>query len=134
LSGPKDTGSSSSRVKLRRRPSGPQTWTGVSPRANSRKRCRQAPQGVTEGIAGAHYQGGRDVPAARRDHGGDGARLGAGADRIGCVLHVAAGEDPPVRRRHRGTDGKARIGGIGIPARCTRRTEEVVEQAHPTVP
>src|SRR3954468_12618315 len=40
-------GSSSAMVKLVFRPSGPQTWTGVSGSANSAMRWRQPPQGVT---------------------------------------------------------------------------------------
>ena len=69
------------------------------------------------------------LPAARGDHRGDRARLGATSGRISGVFDIGAGENLPSGVRDGRADSEMRIRRIGIFARRKRRSEEFVERS-----
>ena len=78
----------------------------------------------------AEHQDAADGAPSVGDHGRDGACLGAGSDRIGGVLDVAAGMDDSALVAQRGTDAETGIGSVGALPRGERRREEVGDGGH----
>ena len=124
-SGPKESGSSSARLVVRRTRSMSTRWIGASSGANSRRRWRQPPQGVHSSALGAATTTSAISPAAARDHRADRRRLGALALRIGGVLDVGAGEAAAVGRADRRADGEVGVRRVGAADRLAREREQL---------
>ena len=106
-------------------PSTPCEMTTTSGSANSRRRWRQPPQGVTGVAAGAGGVDALDALAAAGEHGGDGGWFGAIADGIGSVLDIAADIDLAVIGEDGGADREAGIGRVGFGANSFGGGEQI---------
>jgi len=78
-------------------------------------RAQLGPFGQDDGL--------RDLPVAGGDHGPDGGRLGALADRVGGVLHVAAGVETAARGPEACPDPEARVRRMGVGEGPARQVE-----------
>ena len=124
-SGPKDSGSSSPSVVVRRTRSRSARWIGASSAANSRSRWRQPPHGVHELVARRRDDDLGDRPAAARDERADRRRLRALALRVGGVLHVRAGVAAAVGGAHGGADGEVRVRRVGAAGGLARQRQQL---------
>ena len=120
-------GSSSPSVTVRRSPSGPQRWIGVSGRRELGQPLPAAAARRAQVRPAADHDGLDDLPVAGRHHGADGARLGALALREGGVLDVAASVNAAARGTQGGADREVGEGCVGVGAGGGGGGEEVVQ-------
>jgi hypothetical protein len=116
--------------------------TSPSPRpaeVDARVRARElgellaAPAAGRAGLAALGQDGLDDLPVARGDHRADGGRLGALADGVRRVLHVASSVEPTARGPDARADPKSAYGAWAF-ARARRANSSIGSRASLTVP
>ena len=130
-SGPKAAGSNSPSVNVRRMPSGPAAWTGVSGPANSARRWRQPAAARRHQLTVGDRQHLGDIPLAGRHHRPDCCGLGADALRDTTrSRRCCPAKMRPEAVRIAAPTRKLRIRGVGIGLSSPCCVEQVLRRTH----